>query len=399
MTAKTYVSNVTVFDGKTTKQRAGVLVDEGQVVWVGAHARAPRSARDADEIDGRGKTLTPGLIDCHVHLCFDGGADFAGESREMTSDAVATVKAVRNAARTLDRGVTTVRDLGGRADSVIQVANGVERGLVAGPRILAAGHALTITGGHGHSVGFARQVDGPDGLRRAVREEIRAGATAIKLVATGGVLTPGITHDFTAFTQEELDAAVDEAHSWSRVVAAHAIGPEGIIRAVRAGVDSIEHGSMLSAEGSRLMKARGTFHVPTISALRGIVDHADEVPAYAVEKATALVELAREGFRRSLRGGVRIACGTDAGTPFNPHGNTLFEIVRMVEWGMTPLQAMRAATSSAAALLRLDDVGVVAEGAVADLVLFGANPLDDIEAVLEPVLVLKGGAIVAGSAS
>ncbi len=399
VTVPTYVSNVTLFDGRTVKQRAGVLVDEGRVAWVGAHARAPRSARDADEIHGRGRTLTPGLIDCHVHLCFDGGADFAGESREMTTDAVATVKAVRNAARTLDHGVTTVRDLGGRGDSVIQVALGVERGLVAGPRILAAGHALTITGGHGHSVGFAREVDGPDALRRAVREEIRAGATAIKLVATGGVLTPGITHDFTAFTQEELDAAVDEAHSWGRVVGAHAIGPEGIIRAVRAGVDSIEHGSMLSAEGVRLMKERGAVHVPTISAIRGIVDHADEVPAYAVEKATALVELAREGFRRSLRGGVRIACGTDAGTPFNPHGNTLFEIVRMVEWGMTPLQAMRSATSNAAALLRLDDVGVVAVGAAADLVLFGSNPLEDIEAVLEPALVLKGGEIVAGSAS
>ena len=397
-TVPTYVSNVTLFDGLTLKQRAGVLVDEGRVAWVGAHARAPRSARDADEIDGRGRTLTPGLIDCHVHLCFDGGADFAGESREMTTDAVATVKAVRNTARTLGYGVTTVRDLGGRGDSVIQVGLGVERGLIAGPRILAAGHALTITGGHGHSVGFAREVDGPDGLRRAVREEIRAGATAIKLVATGGVLTPGITHDFTAFTQEELDAAVDEAHSWGRVVGAHAIGPEGIIRAVRAGVDSIEHGSMLSAEGARLMKERGAFHVPTISAIRGIVDHADEVPAYAVEKATALVEVAREGFRRSLRGGVRIACGTDAGTPFNPHGNTLFEIVRMVEWGMTPLQAMRAATSSAAALLRLDGVGVVAEGAAADLVLFGSNPLEEIEAVLEPALVIKGGAIVAGSA-
>ena len=393
-----YVSNVTLFDGRTLKQRAGVLVDEGRVAWVGAHARAPRSAREADAIDGRGRTLTPGLIDCHVHLCFDGGADFAGESREMTTDAVATVRAVRNAARTLEYGVTTVRDLGGRGDSVIQVAVGVERGLIAGPRILAAGHALTITGGHGHSVGFAREVDGPDALRRAVREEIRAGATAIKLVATGGVLTPGITHDFTAFTQEELDAAVDEAHSWGRVVGAHAIGPEGIIRAVRAGVDSIEHGSMLSAEGARLMKERGAFHVPTISAIRGIVDHADEVPAYAVEKATALVELAREGFRRSLRGGVRIACGTDAGTPFNPHGNTLFEIVRMVEWGMTPLQAMRSATSSAAALLRLDGVGVVAEGAAADLVLFGSNPLEDIEAVLEPALVLKGGTIVARSA-
>jgi imidazolonepropionase-like amidohydrolase len=396
--APTYVSNVTLFDGRTVKQRAGVFVDEGRVAWVGAHARAPRSVRDADEVEGRGRTLTPGLIDCHVHLCFDGGADFAGESREMTSDAVATVKAVRNAARTLDHGVTTVRDLGGRGDSVIQVALGVERGLIAGPRILAAGRALTITGGHGHSVGFAREVDGHDALRRAVREEIRAGATAIKLVATGGVLTPGITHDFTAFTQEELDAAVDEAHSWGRIVGAHAIGSEGILRAVRAGVDSIEHGSMLSAEGARLMKERGTFHVPTISAIRGIVDHADEVPAYAVEKATALVELAREGFRRSLRGGVRIACGTDAGTPFNPHGNTLFEIVRMVEWGMTPLQAMRSATLSAATLLRLEGVGVVAEGAAADLVLFRSNPLEDIEAVLEPALVLKDGAIVAGSA-
>jgi len=395
----TYISDVTLFDGRSVRRKAGVLVDEGGIVWVGAHDRAPRAARDADEIEGRGKTLAPGLIDCHVHLCFDGGSDFAGEAREMTSDAAATVKAVRNAARTLDHGVTTVRDLGGRGDSVIQVARGVERGLVAGPRILAAGRALTITGGHGHNLGMARQVDGPEGLRGAVREEIRAGATAIKLVATGGVLTPGITHDFTAFTQEELDAAVDEAHSWGRVVGAHAIGPEGIVRAVRAGVDSIEHGSMLSAEGARLMKERGTFHVPTISAIRGIVDHADEVPAYAVEKATALVEPAREGFRRSLRGGVRIACGTDAGTPFNPHGNTLVEIVRMVEWGMTPLQAMRAATSSAAALLRLDDVGVVAEGAAADLVLFGANPLEDIRAVLEPALVLKGGEIVAGSTS
>jgi imidazolonepropionase-like amidohydrolase len=391
----TYVSNVTLFDGRTVKERAGVLAEDGRVAWVGAHARATRSARAADQIDGRGKTLTPGLIDCHVHLCFDGSADFAGEAREMTSDAAATVKAVHNAARTLDHGVTTVRDLGGRGDSVIQVARGVERGLLAGPRILAAGRMLTITGGHGRQLGVAREVDGPEGLRRAVREEIRAGATAIKLVATGGVLTPGITHDFTAFTQEELDAAVDEAHSWSRVVGAHAIGPEGIVRAVRAGVDSIEHGSMLSAEGARLMKERGTFHVPTISAIRGIVDHADEVPAYAVEKATALVELAREGFRRSLRGGVRIACGTDAGTPFNPHGNTPIEIVRMVEWGMTPLQAMRSATSHAAALLRLADVGMVAVGAAADLVLFGSNPLEDIRAVLEPAVVIKGGELVA----
>ncbi len=393
----TYFANVTLFDGRTLRTKAGVLVADGHVDWVGAHARAPRVSRAAIEVDGTGKTLSPGLIDCHVHLCFDGGADFAAEAREMTSDAAATVKAVRNAARTLEHGVTTVRDLGGRGDAAIQVARGVERGLIAGPRILAAGRALTITGGHGHNVGISREVDGPDGVRKAVREEIRAGATAIKVIATGGVLTPGITHDFTAFTQEELDAAVDEAHSWGRVVGAHAIGPEGILRSIRAGADSIEHGSMLTTEGARLMKERGTFHVPTISAIRGMVDHPDEVPAYAVEKATKLVDVARDAFRRSIRAGVRIACGTDAGTPFNPHGNTTHEIVRMVEWGLTPLRAMQSATSVAATLLQLEGAGRVEAGADADLVLYDANPLEQVDVVLKPAMVMRAGAAVAGA--
>jgi imidazolonepropionase-like amidohydrolase len=392
----TYFANVTLFDGGTLRTKAGVLVADGHVEWVGAHARSPRVAGAAVEVEGAGRTLCPGLIDCHVHLCFDGGADFAGEAREMTSDAAATVKAVRNAARTLEHGVTTVRDLGGRGDAAIQVARGVERGIVAGPTILAAGRALTITGGHGHNVGIAREVDGPDQVRKAVREEIRAGATAIKLIATGGVLTPGITHDFTAFTQEELDAAVDEAHSWGRVIAAHAIGPEGIVRSVRAGVDSIEHGSMLTTEGARLMKEHGTYHVPTISAIRGMVEHPDEVPAYAVEKATKLAEVARDAFRRAIRAGVAVACGTDAGTPFNPHGNTTHEIVRMVEWGLTPLRAMQAATTNAAALLRLPSAGRVAEGTVADLVLYDESPFDHIEAVLKPGLVMKAGAATPG---
>ncbi len=395
----TYVADVTLFDGRRSRSKTGVLIDGGRIAWVGSHTRAPKAARSADAVPGRGKTLTPGLMDCHVHLCFDGSADFAAEAREMPTPASAAVKAVANAARTLEHGVTTVRDLGGKGDATIQVARGVERGLIPGPRILAAGQALTITGGHGHGVGFAREVDGPDAVRRAVREEIRAGATAIKLIATGGVLTPGITADFTAFTPEELGSAVDEAHAWGRVVGAHAIGSAGILRAARAGVDSIEHGSMLTAEGARVLKERGTFHVPTISAIRGIVDHPDEVPAYAVEKATALAELAREAFGRSLRAGVRIACGTDAGTPFNPHGNTTNEIVRMVEWGMTPLRAMRSATSDAAELLRLEHVGHVAEGSAADLVLYDADPLEDIAAVRKPALVWKAGELVAGASA
>jgi imidazolonepropionase-like amidohydrolase len=148
---------------------------------------------------------------------------------------------------------------------------------------------------------------------------------------------------------------------------------------------------MLTVEGARLMKERGTFHVPTISAIRGMVEHPDEVPAYAVEKATKLVDLARDAFRRSIRAGVPIACGTDAGTPFNPHGGTTREIVRMVEWGLTPLKAMQAATSAAARLLRLPDAGVVAEGAAADLVLYDANPLERIESVLKPAVVMRAG--------
>src|SRR3990172_1383564 len=393
----TYVSNVTLFDGRTSKKNAGVLFSDGALEWVGAHARAPKAARPAEEGPGRGKTLTPGLIDCHVHLCFDGSADFAPEALEFATDALATVRAVRNAARTLGYGVTTVRDLGARGDSVIAVARGVERGLIPGPRILAAGRALTITGGHGHNIGIAVQVDGPDAVRKAVREEMRAGATAIKLIATGGVLTPGITADFTAFTQEELDAAVDEAGEWGRVVAAHAIGSTGIVQAVRAGVDSIEHGSLIDAAGARLMKERGTFQVPTISALVGIVEHADEGPGYAVEKAREVTATAREAFRRSVRTGVRVACGTDAGTPFNPHGNTTEELVRMVEWGMTPLQAMRSATSNAAELLRLPQVGVVAPGSAADMVLFDANPLEEIHTVRKPAAVWKAGELVAGA--
>lgn len=390
----TYFANVTLFDGRTVRTRAGVLVSDGTVAWVGAHARAPREARAAHEVEGRGKTLAPGLIDCHVHLCFEGLADFEAEARG-TTEARATLKAVRNLARHLERGVTTVRDLGGVGAVACEVARAVAEGLVPGPRVVAAGRALTITGGHGHT-SFALEVDGPDGVRRAVREQVRAGARVIKLIATGGVLTRGIGVGFTAFTEEELAAGVDEAHKWGFPAAAHAIGAGGVFQAVRAGIDSVEHGSQITAEAARLMKERGTFHVPTISAVRGILDHAEEVPAFAVEKAAAIAEEARDSFRRALRAGVRHACGTDAGTPFNPHGGAPLEVVRMVEWGMTPLRALQAATANAAELLRVPEVGTVEEGKAADLVLYDADPLEQIEAVLKPAMVMKGGELVAG---
>ncbi|MEP6476688.1 MAG: amidohydrolase family protein [Actinomycetota bacterium] len=393
-----YVSDVTVFDGRALKTKQGVLVNAGVIEWVGAHARAPRAARAAREEPGAGRTLTPGLIDVHVHLQFDGVADFAAEGRELTP-ALAALKASANLRRHLAHGVTTVRDLGGMAGVSCDVARAVAGGLIPGPRVFAAGHALTITGGHGHNVGFAREVDGPDDMRKAVREEIRAGATAIKIVATGGVLTPGIGATFTAYTPAELEAAVDEAHSWGRTVAAHAIGAEGILASVQAGVDSVEHCNFMTAEIAREMRARGTYRSPTICALRGIIDHADEVPEYAVTKAREVEAAARDAQRRALRAGVLHVCGTDAGTPFNPHGNAPRELMYMVDWGMTPLRAMQAATANGAALLGLDTMGTVEAGKEADLVLYEGNPLEEMALLLTPRLVLRAGEVVAGELS
>ena len=389
--ASSYFADITVFDGARVRAHQGVLVDRDRIVWTGPHARAPRDARAAREVGGPGRALTPGLIDCHVHLCFDGGADFAAEAAGLTP-ALGAIKGTVNARKHLANGVTTVRDLGGIG--IIELAGAIEAGVVPGPRVIPAGSALTITGGHGHSIGIARQVDGADAIRRAVREEIRAGALAIKLIATGGVLTPGIGATFTAFTPEELTAAIEEAHSWDRGVAAHAIGAEGILQAVLAGVDTVEHCVQVTPRIAKEMAARGTFRGPTISALMGIAGNEGKAPAYAVAKAQALVEEAKAGHVRSIRAGVRHICSTDAGTPFNPHGNAPNEVIAMIDWGMEPLAAMVAATANGAEALRIPDVGRIAPGMRADLVLYDADPVEDPTSLREARAVWKDGARV-----
>ena len=381
-----YVADVTLFDGARVRRHAGVLVEGDRIAWVGAHARAPRAAGTARAVDATGKSLTPGLVDCHVHLNFDGRADFEADGGGTSETAV--LHGVRNLRKHLAAGVTTVRDLGGVG--TCDLAAAVEDGVIEGPRVIAAGRALTITGGHGHNIGIAREVDGADDARKAVREQIKGGARAIKVIATGGVLTPGIDATFTAMTPEEIGAAVDEAHKWRVGVGAHAIGGPGITGAVRAGVDSVEHCVQLDAATAKDMAARGTFRGPTLSALMGIVDGAG-VPAYAKDKATALVDDAHRGHRTALRAGVPHVCSTDAGTPFNPHGNAPNEIARMIEWGMGPLAALVAATANGATLLRIPDVGTIAPGFLADMALYDADPLEDIAALRSPRAVWKGG--------
>jgi imidazolonepropionase-like amidohydrolase len=356
---------------------------------------ADRPPRDGAVLDLGGLTLLPGLVNCHVHLCLSGDAD---PSRTLTDESYAAtvVNAVVRARRTVEAGVTTVRDLGGREYAEIAVRDAVRAGLVPGPRILCAGRAVCITGGHGWRL-LGRQADGPDDLRRAVREQLRAGADVIKLIATGGVMTPGVDPRAAQLTLEELRAGVDEAHRARRRAAAHAMADEGIAWCLDAGIDTIEHGVFLTEALAARMATQGTALVATLVAPHAIVEGglAAGIPEFAVTKSLALRERHLESFRLALRAGVTIAAGTDAGTPLNPHGTIVPELALMVGAGMAPLQALRAATSVAAQVLGIAaDTGSIAPGLAADLIAVEGDPATDIKALDAIRLVIADGRTV-----
>jgi len=356
---------------------------------------ADRPPRDGAVLDLGGLTLLPGLVNCHVHLCLSGDAD---PSRTLTDESYAAtvVNAVVRARRTVEAGVTTVRDLGGREYAEIAVRDAVRAGLVPGPRILCAGRAVCITGGHGWRL-LGRQADGPDDLRRAVREQLRAGADVIKLIATGGVMTPGVDPRAAQLTLEELRAGVDEAHRARRRAAAHAMADEGIAWCLDAGIDTIEHGVFLTEALAARMATQGTALVATLVAPHAIVEGglAAGIPEFAVTKSLALRERHLESFRLALRAGVTIAAGTDAGTPLNPHGTIVPELALMVGAGMAPLQALRAATSVAAQVLEIAaDSGSIAPGLAADLIAVEGDPATDIKALDAIRLVIADGRTV-----
>ena len=382
---------------------AGTVVRPAVVVVRGDRITAVNPGELADGADRvlelGDRFLLPGLIDCHTHLLYDlDGDSFGRAARETAADAA--LRGARNARITLAAGFTTVRDVGGRDFADVALMHAIERGMVPGPRMFPAGHSLGITGGHADVTGYAPGVleqgieqgvaDGVDEVVKAVRYQIKHGARVIKVCATAGVLSFEGPVGAQQYSAEELAAIVTEAGRHGLRVAAHAHGTEGIIAAVRAGVASIEHGSMLSDAAVAAMRDNGTFLVPT-SYLAEAID-LDILPPPMQRKARFVLPLARASLRRAIESGVRIAFGTDAAV--FPHGDNARELAVYVKMGMTPAQALQTATVAAAELIGVDDRGVIAPQRLADLIAVDADPLADITELERVRWVMKGGEVV-----
>ncbi len=363
-----------VFDGSALLPRHGVLLEDGRIARV-----APLDAfagYAGERFDTSGGTLLPGLIDCHVHLVYGGEAN-PRPVLSALSPAQITLKALENAQRTLRGGVTALRDCGGKDYLEFAVRDAVNRGVFQGPTIRAVGRMICMTGGHGNHI--ARVADGPDEVIKAVREQIHAGCDQVKIMATGGVMTPGVNPEDAHYSAEEMAAGIAEGKRFHKKSASHAQGTQGILNAVLGGVDSIEHGIFLDERCLEEMVARGTMLVATLAAVNRILANAaNGVPAYAVEKASRVAERHRQSVRMFHKGGGKLAMGTDAGTPYNLHGENSEELEYLVEVGVPPTDALIAATRHGAELLELPEQGRIAAGCAADLLVVQGDPTRDI---------------------
>lgn len=386
----TVFTNANILDviGETTIKNGSVLVEDGTIKEVGANIAVPEGAK---VIDLGGKTMLPGIFNCHVHMCSDAG----NGRREQISDASAAIRGIKNLRTLVNSGVTYIRDAGSPHYIDIDLHEAQLRGDIVAPEMQTAGRCICMTGGHGHDNG--READGPDDCRKAAREQLKAGATWIKVMATGGVMTKGVEPGSPQLTEEELRAAIEEAHKAGAKSFTHAQGMTGIKNALRAGVDSIEHGFFMDDWCFDFMKEHNVFFVPTLAAPYWIKVNgtAAGIPDYMVRKVENTIEAHQDTFRRAHRAGVKIALGTDAGTPFNKYDLTCYECVLMVENGMTPMEAIQCGTINAAELMSVDATyGSITPGKRANFAIFEEDPLEDIHALLNCAMTVIGGEVV-----
>ncbi len=394
-----------LFDGASGRlSEPGLVVVRGRhIVAVGAGAEIPA---DSAVIDLGDATLMPGIIDAHTHIAYDYEADWAQGFYEgmLRFPVEQSFHAARNAKLALQAGVTSARELGAGDFIDIALRNAIEQGLSEGPRMLVAGHAIGSTGGHCDNSPFPPErvkpsgpiegvCNGPEECRAAVRYQMKWGADVIKICASGGVLSESDPVDVPQLTPAELSAIMSEAHAWGREVAAHSHGDAAARLAVDAGVDSIEHGSFLSADTLKRMKAKGVYLVPTRMTQLWVQDKADTYPPKIGDKARAAAAAHTVMFKQALRIGVPIAFGTDAAV--YPHGLNAQEFGDMVEMGMSPSAALLSSSQGAAKLLGIDaETGTLSVGKFADVLAVPGNVLDNVRATQTPLLVMKQGAIV-----
>ena len=394
-----------MFDSQTGKVRENVVIftDGERITAVTPAAEAVLEG--CEVIDLTGKFVTPGLCDCHMHLASNGEGSSMGTAPYETLG-TATLKAVNNVKADLMAGFTSVRSCGDQGFLDVAIRNAVDRGDIPGPRLMVCGSPISSTGGHADShynpyihdgvvmSGYA--ADGPAEMMKGVRYNIKYGADYIKFMGTGGVMSLGTTVGAQQMSLEEMKAICDTAKMYGMTIATHAHGTSGIKDAIRAGVTSVEHGMMMDEEGIELMKEHGTTLVPTLIAAERIIVKGKEIgtPDWAIAKANTVFQHATHGFKRCIEENIPIAFGTDSGTPYNFHGKQAYEFELMCRYGMTPAQALTAATRTASELMRKQDsIGSIEPGKYADIVAFDGDPMADIKAMNCCCFVMKGGQV------
>lgn len=398
----------TLIDGVSKTVRSNVtIVIEGDRIAAIEDGFIERD--DAELIDLSDRTVMPGFMDMHVHL--DGELDPPASYSEdyFMNSADTALRATVYARRTLEAGFTSVRDLGtSDIAALLGLRNAINKGYVAGPRIFAAGKSIATTGGHADPTNGIRYnlrgdpgpedgvINGADDAYKAVRQRYKDGSDVIKLTVTGGVLSLAKSGDNPQFTDTELEAIVSASRDYSFTVAVHAHGAEGMKRAIKAGVDSVEHGTYMDSEAMKLMRKNGTWYVPTISAGKWVGELAEvdgKLPAVVRPKAAAVGPQIQDTFAQAYKSGVKIAFGTDSGV--SPHGLNAREFTYMVEAGMPPMEAIKSATMNAALLLGKEaDLGSIEVGKYADIVAVEGDPLQDISVLERISFVMKGGEVV-----
>lgn len=381
-----------------------VIIIRGERIDAVGKAASITIPKGATILDLSHATVLPGLIDAHSHIIPDVG--YTQDSFLKRSSALNAIEGLVNAQKSLRAGFTTLRDPGDmdKYYAHFEVRDAINAGKVEGPRIVAAGHLLSITGGHAdfnsgapemNIPAFGEIVDGVEEVRKAVRKEVKWGADWIKISATGGIYSAGDEPGLEQFSFDEMKAAVDEARRFGRYVSAHSHGVQGTKSALRAGVRSIEHGSILDDEAVELFKRYGSYLVPTIYTSEYTLAEGkkNNIPEFAFEKASRLHELKRESFLKAVKGGVKIVYGTDTG--IIPQGANARQFAVMVKWGMPPAQALLSATSVAAEMLGLSkDMGSIEPGKYADVIAVAGDPLVDVSTLEDVKFVMKGGKIV-----